>query len=152
VGACLLFAYFHYAWRDTTPVGPLNSVTDWPKPVQDIYHSIDAAGLPTEQFQVCLLHGQPGWTDCTVICRAPLTDQLLELISSQLGLQTIPTSDATTVGSRVKSRVSGWWPNASNGVAYLACSNSLAGEEGPLYVVAVDSPSAKLYIHYYFNF
>jgi hypothetical protein len=152
VSPLILKVYIDYAWRDTTPVGPLSVIADWPEPIRDIHRAIEDADLDVTQFQVCLLRGKPGWVDSTAVCRVPLSALLLTVVATALDLKTIPSSDATRIQSEVNSRVSGWWPTSPVDVEYFACSHSLAGGEGPLYVVAVDSKSNKLYIHYHFNF
>ena len=152
VSPLILKVYVEYAWRDTTPVGPLPVIADWPEPIRDIHRAIEDADLDATQFQVCLLRGQPGWVDSAAVCRIPLSDPLLKVVTTSLDLKTIPSSDAVRIQSQVTSRVSGWWPTSSVGVEYFACSHSLAGGEGPLYVVAVDSTTSTLYVHYDFNF
>ena len=152
VSPLILKVYIEYAWRDTTPVGPLPAIADWPEPIRDIHRAIEDAGLDATQFQVCLLRGQPGWVDSAAVFRVPLSDPLLKVVTTLLDLKTIPSSDATRIQSQVNSRVSGWWPTSSVGIEYFACSHSLAGGEGPLYVVAVDSTTRTLYVHYDFNF
>ena len=152
VSPLILKVYIDYAWRDTTPVGPLSAIADWPEPIRDIHRAIEDAGLDATQFQVCLLRGQPGWVDSAAVCRVPLSAPLLEVVATALDLKTISSNDATRIQSQVNSRVSGWWPTSSVGIEYFACSHSLAGGEGPLYVVAVDSTTRTLYVHYEFNF
>lgn len=152
VSPLILKVYIEHAWRDTTPVGPLPAIADWPEPIRDIHRAIEEADLDVTQFQVCLLRGQPGWVDSAAVCRVPLSDPLLKVVTTLLDLKTIPSSDATRIQSQVNSRVSGWWPTSSVGIEYFACSHSLAGGEGPLYVVAVDSTTRTLYVHYEFNF
>jgi hypothetical protein len=152
VSPLILKVYVDYAWRDTTPVGPLPVIADWPEPIRDIHRAIENAGLDATQFQVCLLRGQPGWVDSAAVCRVPLSDPLLKVVATLLDLKTIPSSDAARIQSQVNSRVSGWWPTSPVGIEYFACSHSLAGGEGPLYVVAVDSATNLLSIHYDFNF
>ncbi len=152
VSPLILKVYIEYAWRDTTPVGPLPAIADWPEPIRDIHRAIEDAGLDATQFQVCLLRGKPGWVDSSAVCSVPLSDLLFEVVATSLDLKSIPSSDATRIQSQVNSRVSGWWPTSSVSVEYFACSHSLAGGEGPLYVVAADSTTKTLSIHYDFNF
>jgi len=66
----------------------------------------------------------------------------------------LPTSAADTIQVRRQIDSTGsadWWPAESSNADCYACENSMNGEEGPLYVAAVDSKLGKIFVRYYFN-
>jgi len=142
-----------WTWRDTTPRGPLASVSDWPEPVQDLYASLNDAGVDTETFSVYLLYGQPGETLSTVVCRVDVDDTGWRAIQRKLDLQPIPDSDGKSLRDVIVSSADpSWWPPSTSHAQYFASARLLAGDEADLYYAARDLDSGRAFVHYHFNF
>jgi hypothetical protein len=128
-------------------------IADWPEPIQKLYSSLNASGLDTETFAVCLLDGQPANILATVVCRIQVDDPGWVTIPRHWTLQPIPRNDGESLrDSMVSKSDPSWWPPQSDSVEYFASASRLAGDEGDPYIAAHDTTSSRAYIHYFFNF
>ena len=144
---------WEYSWRDTTPHGPLMKVTDWPRPISDLYASLNDSGVDTASFSVYLLHGQPGQTLSTVVCRIDIDDDGWETIRRSIELQPIPLSQCRQLRHLIASTAgAAWWPGEKDDAAYYASARRLAGDEGDLYYAAREKSTSRAFIHYHYNF
>ena len=143
------------AWRDTTPRGPLNARTDWPEPVRDIQAALTDAGVNAASFEVYLLYGEPGQTLSTVVCRLDDSSAAMDSLQAQLHLKTVSRDNAFQwAGSQVLYySATDWWPSDhEDNVEYFASERLIAGDEADLYVVARDTTTNRIFIHYNYNF
>lgn len=150
----LYFAVVFYLWsRDTTPRGILANFNDWPEPVQQLNLKINESKQTHASFQVFLLYGQPGQILSTVICKIDYSDDTFQSVKTALNLSPVEPTDAMQVQRQVVATNSdGWWPADASSADYFACQNSIDGDEGPLYLAAVDRKMNKIFVYYHFNF
>lgn len=150
----LYFAVIFNLWsRDTTPRGILANFNDWPEPVQQLKLNMDEGKQAHPSFQVFLLYGQPAQILSTVICKIDYSDDTFQSVKSVLSLSSVKPTDAIQVQRQiVATNSNGWWPSDASNAEYFACQNSINGDEGPLYLAAVDHKLNKIFVYYYFNF
>lgn len=156
VSFCLFvtfYMYYAYQFRDTTPRGPLVTVNDWPEPIQELYASLNEAGVDTKSFSVWLLHGQPASTLSTVVCRIEVDDSGWAAIQEKLDLKPVSKSKGAVMRDLIVPRSDeSWWPSSHRSVEYFISAHALAGGEGDLYSAARDKASGRAFIYYDFNF
>ena len=153
LGALSVVVVFYLWSRDTTPRGILANFKDWPEPVQQFKLNIDKRNQTHPSFQVFLLYGQPGQILSTVICKIDYSDDTFQSVKTSLSLSPVKPTDAIQVQRQVVATNSdGWWPAHASSAQYFACQNSINGDEGPLYLAAVDRKMNRIFVYYYFNF
>jgi len=150
------FAWHFYAWRDTTPRGPLPTRQDWPEPIRDLHSKMTEAGISAEPFEVYLVYGQPGSTLSTVICRMPHSVEVVDFLKKSIGM--LPEDGKNpryleSVGREVAAYVPAeWWIDPQDELPAFVSKNVIEGGEGDMYVLVADAKRNRISLHYYFNF
>lgn len=146
--------FIDYAWRDKTPRGILHDRFDWPEPVQQLEQAVGLPGTIGQGFEVYLLDGQPRSTLSEVMCRTKFREQVFQRLQAELKLQPANDLDNVPLRSRLNScgLADEWWPKQNAAAQYFVCQQTHQSDEGPLFKVAIDRQSNRIFIHYWFNF
>ncbi|MCA9058867.1 MAG: hypothetical protein KDA85_10215 [Planctomycetaceae bacterium] len=154
IGVCIVLVVFvRLQWRDTTQRGVLADFRDWPKPVQQLKHTVDNQTDTDPAFDVYLMSGYPGQDLSTVVCRIDYSAQTFATLQTELQLSAASQSDIARVHDRMNQASDNqWWPAPGNQVDYFADQSVINGDEGPLFRAAIDASQQKIFVLYEFNF
>jgi hypothetical protein len=135
-------------------VGPLHDQATWPTPIRTLHSEMATAGIDTHAFQVILIHGRGGSDLSKVACRMTDTPEIRKYLTHQLDLLPVRKSDSVALITSEASRLAppDWWPRSPVKRQMYVSRRLREGEEGDLYVVAIDSAQGRIFVHYHFNF
>jgi hypothetical protein len=124
-------------WQDTTPRGPLVDPLNWPEPIRDLHADMISSGINVESFEVFLVHGRPGDTDSTVICRMSDSPTILDFLTTKLEAKQVDADKLPYMGT-VRRDVpefapANWWVEPNATAEYFASRGILEGSEGDWY-------------------
>ncbi|MFO0900196.1 MAG: hypothetical protein U0836_22400 [Pirellulales bacterium] len=138
-----------YSWRDTTPRGPLASTQEWPEPIRELHDAMKVQ-VQVPAFEVYLLYGRG--IDSTAMCRVDDAPGVFEFLQATLQLKAVP-SDAGRSDLFFNDLLpNDWRPTSRAGSQFFVSQHWLDGGEGPLYALARDPQTRRLFLYYYFNF
>jgi hypothetical protein len=133
--------------------GPVTSQKDWPEPLQKMMNELGEVKLDPTSIQVyCLCHGM----DPEYVWRMDAAPGLFEQIASKWKLTEVEDPKWRILSGA--SSLSGvatpsWWsPQKDKAMSYYVCPQTLAGETGNRFQVALDKEQNTVFVHYWFNF
>ena len=146
-GSALIVAR-RYAINAQCPRGLIFDRTKWPKYLSETIEPLERDGLVSEQIDGFRIHV---WSNDRFGLRFPKNDSSTNRIVTAMSL--------TRVGEENNGvrEFHHWMPQEwtiinSPTAEYYVSSPWLTGDEGPMYVLRVDSSDEFAYIYYYYNF
>ena len=130
------------------PRGLIVDRTKWPKYLLETMEPLERDGLISEQVDGFRIHV---WSNDRFALRFPKNDSLADRIVIAMSLTRVGDENS---GVREFQR---WMPQEWNIIdpptaEYYVSSPWLTGDEGPMYVLRVDSSDEFAYVYYYYNF
>ncbi len=133
--------------------GPVTSPDDWPDPLKALRDDPDRIEFDPSTLQVyCLCKG----FDPEFVWRMDAAPGLFAYLKNRWRLTKIEHPNWYIL--KGYSQLSGaatppWWsPKDDGDTQFFVCPQTLAGEKGNRFKVALDEKSRAIFVHYWFNF
>ncbi len=133
--------------------GPVESCSDWPDPLRALVEKTNGLEIDQSTIRVyCLCQG----FDPVYVWRMDVAPGSFEHIRDRWKLTQVTNPNWPILEGR--SSISGvatppWWtPKDDGSTSFFVCPQTLAGEKGDRFLVALDTRRNTIFVHYWFNF